>query len=94
MERRAEKIPYRFPVTVHYIDQGLEYLRYVERDREPANTCVDLWRGMKDLNIPQEFLEEGGAEFAPMSTTRDLNVALRYALLGNSATLFCLKTEN
>ena len=36
----------------------------------------DLWRGMRNAEMPEEFLNLGGTELAPMSTTTDLAVAL------------------
>ena len=36
------------------------------------------WRGMRDLVVTRHFLESGGSELAPMSTTADLDVAVRY----------------
>ena len=39
-----------------------------------------LWRGMRDMTVDiEKFMVEGGSEFAPMSTTREKDVALSYA---------------
>ena len=38
----------------------------------------DLWRGMRNAEMPDEFLELGGTELAPMSTTTSLDVAMQY----------------
>ena len=89
--RRGEAFP--FPVTVYYIEEALSQLRHDEQGRTGANQAIDLWRGMRDVKIPEKFLSEGGAELAPMSTTSDVRVALRYALRGTTATLFCVKAE-
>ena len=88
--RRARGEEFPFPVTAHFIQEALNRLRFgVQDSRQP----MDLWRGMADVSFPPEFLQDGGAELAPMSTTSDLQVALRYSLQGNSATLFCIKAE-
>jgi hypothetical protein len=52
---------------------------------------VDLFRGMRDLKLSAGFLEEGGVEIAPMSTTTDLNVAVDYAVRGSKAASLILK---
>ncbi|KAJ1489217.1 hypothetical protein T484DRAFT_1780562 [Baffinella frigidus] len=65
---------------------------------------VILWRGLKDvqvpnlphpyiLKVPQEFVEIGGTEFAPMSTTTDVKTALMFSA-GGSSVLFRLCTTN
>ena len=38
-----------------------------------------LWRGMRGLIPTPHFLKHGGCEIAPMSTTNDLSIAVRYA---------------
>ena len=40
----------------------------------------DLWRGMRDLRVNEAWLEAGGTENAPMSTTEDFKVAVEYAM--------------
>ena len=40
----------------------------------------DLWRGMRDLRVDEAWLEAGGTELAPMSTTEDFKVAVEYAM--------------
>ena len=43
-----------------------------------ATDGVVLWRRMRDRKVPDAFLAQGGAEKAPMSTTHDLEVAVRH----------------
>ena len=45
-----------------------------------AHAVRYLWRGMRNLQVSDTFVTEGGTEIAPMSATADLSVALRYAL--------------
>jgi hypothetical protein len=46
-----------------------------------ANDVI-LWRGMKNLPATDEFMRRGGTELAPMSTTTDIDTAVRYARAG------------
>ena len=48
---------------------------------------------MKGVTVPEEFLAQGGTEYAPMSTTDDLKVAMQYSASSN-AVLLRLRTEN
>ena len=45
-----------------------------------SNTTVVLYRGMKAMEVQDNFLQQGkgGTELAPMSTTRSLKVAMQY----------------
>ena len=43
--------------------------------------------------MPAEFLREGGSEFAPMSTTYSLRIAMEYSASHNSV-IFRLRTDN
>merc|ERR1711871_1110067 len=90
-DRLKRKEAFPFPVTVKYIEDALAQLRHGEQGKADKNEAMDLWRGMRDIEIPEEFLRDGGAELAPMSTTSNLEVALRYALRGTTVTLFCVK---
>jgi hypothetical protein len=39
---------------------------------------------MKDLHATNAFMRRGGTELAPMSTTTDLDIAVRYARAGRN----------
>ena len=56
---------------------------------EQANSSVTLYRGMKHMQVQDNFLQrgKGGTELAPMSTTSDLTVAMMYAASENSLLL-------
>ena len=41
---------------------------------------MDFWRGMRNRKVPEEFLERGGTELAPMSTTSNLVIAMQYSV--------------
>ena len=70
-------------------------LRAVDAQGEDANKEIELYRGMKNVGIADEFLREGGTEVAPMSTTADLKIALKYSASKQSqGVLFRLKTNS
>ena len=37
-----------------------------------------LYRGLRNVSVPDEFMSRGGSELGMMSTTSDLSVAMRY----------------
>jgi hypothetical protein len=77
-DRRMKGEPHPLPITVAFIREGLRKLRAVAATRsEQANQQVDLYRGMKDVAVPADFLDKGGTELAPMSTTSNLKVRRR-----------------
>ena len=90
----SAKQPHPLPVTMHLLKEGIEQLRAVEANSATANEKVILWRGMKDVQVPKKFTDKGGgAEKAPMSTTRDLKVAVQYSS-SNCSVMFKLVTES
>ena len=69
---------------------ALGKLRAVEADQNSGKTAmrrVYLYRGMKDVTAPADFMAQGGTELAPMSTTSDLSVAMRYSASSTSVLL-------
>lgn len=72
--------PHPLAVTVAFINEGLKRLRAVSARADDAYRSIDLWRGMRDLHVTGEFMARGGTEQAPMSTTRCLDVAVRYSV--------------
>ena len=52
-----------------------------------------LYRGMQNLQATTAFMQRGGSELAPMSTTTELAIAARYARGGGSALIFRLTTS-
>jgi hypothetical protein len=43
---------------------------------------------MRDLHATDAFMRRGGTKLAPMSTTTDLDIAVRYARAGRGARVF------
>jgi ankyrin repeat protein len=63
------------------IDEAIrKQLTWGAEDKDAASEEVVLWRGFSDLKISDEFKKFGGTEFAPMSTTTDVRVAVGYAI--------------
>ena len=88
--------PHPLPVTVALIRDALGKLRAVEADQnsgEGAMRRVYLYRGMKDVAAPADFMAQGGTELAPMSTTSSLGVAMRYSA-SSASVLLRLITES
>jgi hypothetical protein len=71
--------PHPFPVTMYLLTEGIKQLRAVEGQSATANAKVVLWRGMRNVEVPSQFLKDGGAEKAAMSTTSDMKVAVMYS---------------
>jgi hypothetical protein len=76
---RGEPCP--LPVTTHYATSGIKKLRGPLS--ESNHEVINLWRGMKNKNVAANFMLEGGTEFGFMSTTTDLEVAVRYSISQN-----------
>ena len=45
-----------------------------------SKSAARLWRGVSGKLLPDDFLQKGGIEFAPMSTTQSLETAITYSL--------------
>lgn len=92
-ERIARREPHPLPLTVVLIKNAVGKLRVVEATGEDANKTVDLYRGMRNVTTPAEFMQRGGTELAPMSTTSNVSIALGYSA-SSSGVLFRLRTHS
>ena len=90
--QRTDKHPY--PATVMLLTEALRKLRIIGAKSPDANKHIDLWRGMRDLDVAAAFGENGGTELAPMSTTTDLKVAIGYSEGGQTELLLKLSTAS
>ena len=92
---------------VCWLTKAIKKLRTVAAEREKeerkkaekeksadANIAMDFWRGMGDVDLLEKFLKEGGTERAPMSTTLDPRIALKYASKGRVAVLLRIRTSS
>ena len=50
--------------------------------------------GIREVHLTEEFKEIGGTELAPMSTTRDLEVALQYGTCDTGSVLFRIEVPD
>ena len=71
---RGEPCP--LPVTTYFAWNGIKKLRALHVE---SGEMV-LWRGMRNREVANGFMQQGGTELAFMSTTSDLNVAVRYCI--------------
>ena len=87
--------PHPFPVTIAFLRDAIGQLRAVgaREDDQSASTRLDLWRGMRDTHVTDSFLQRGGTELAPMSTTTKLEVAVQYSAAASSL-LFKIRTDS
>jgi hypothetical protein len=81
--------PCPLPVLTYFAWTGIKKLRalYV------GSGTKSLWRGMRNLDVADEFMKEGGTEMAFMSTTTDLSVAVRYCLSNQSLIFKVVSTD-
>ena len=91
------KAAHPFPVTIAFLREAIGKLRAIGAQHDTnevrTQTKLDLWRGMRDTVPTDAFLQDGGTELAPMSTTSKLEVALQYSA-AESSLLFKLRTDS
>ena len=80
LARRERGEPHPLPVTVMLISKGVSKLRAVSNISEESPwKDIDLYCGMRNRELPEEFFPRGDTRLDLMSTTPYLDVALRYA---------------
>jgi len=89
------KRPHPLPITMTFLSEAIKKLRAVHASRPEATKELCLWRGMRNLQLAGEFIDElrGGTEVSPMSTTSDIRVAARYGI-SDCSLLFKVKVNN
>ena len=94
--RRTQRQQHKLSVLVFVLAGAIKKLRAWAADAADAQCPKDLYRGMSNREIFDTFMERGGTELAPMSSTGDLRVALQYSQgpEGTINTLLLLRTEN
>ena len=68
-----------FAVTIAFINDGIKRLRAIARPESGPSTALRLWRGMRNVQAPDELRRTGGTELAMLSTTTDLETAVRFS---------------
>ena len=81
------------PFTCLLIEEAVLKLRAVGAKGAGKNAEISLWRGLKNVQMQDEFMQDGGTELAPMSTTTDVKVAIQYSMSDNCI-LFKLLTKS
>ena len=92
--RRERNEPHPLPLTCSLVDKAVGKLRAIGAYSEHASDAIDLWRGLRNVKVPDAFRTRGGTELAPMSTTNDLKVAIRYGATGDECILLKLRTRS
>jgi len=69
-------------------------LRAVGAGAADASERRDFWRGLRNVALPDGFHQTGGTEYAPLSTSSDLEVALHYSDAAQERLLFKLTTAS
>jgi hypothetical protein len=88
----TEANPHPYAATTYYIHDGIMKLRATRAG--DATAVRTFWRGMSDMGVTDEFLEQGGTEMACMSTTEYLAVARAFAGVGEVANPLLLKVQS
>ena len=78
-QRRTDGAPHKLAVTVFTLTGAIKKLRAWAGNAPDAQSPMDLFRGLGNRQIFAEFMAQGGTEFAPMSSTGELCVALKYS---------------
>ena len=71
--------PHPFAATTCFISDGIKKLRAASLSKGAHNDTEVYWRGIRDKGLQEQFLEEGGTEFACVSTTESKDVAVAFA---------------
>ena len=77
-DRDPQRPPHPFPITINFIKSAIGKLRAVEASSGDKGK-IDLWRGMKNLKLTDNFRTNGGTELACMSTSTNKEVVAEYA---------------
>ena len=79
-DRHNRRIPCPLPVTTHFAAIGIKKLRKLN----VSAGAMTMWRGMRNIEVADNFMTEGGTELAFMSTTTNLEIAMQYSLSAHS----------
>jgi hypothetical protein len=86
--------PHPQPVTIAFLTDGIKKLRAVGAEASDKLEGKDFYRSMRGARLTKEFLDNGGTELAPMSTSSDLSVALHYSGDAETRLIFKLVTSS
>ena len=83
--------PHPFAATTYYIHDAIAKLRLTRAD--DATAVHTFWRGLDDMAVSEDFMAQGGTEIGCMSTTDSVDVARKFARLGEKPNPLLLKVE-
>ena len=86
-DRFNNQRPHHFPVTVKLIAEAAGQLKVVNSRAADAAQPRELYRGLRNVAPPDEFMRDGGTELGMMSATLDANVAVRYSAAAHGVVL-------
>jgi len=86
---RMETAGHKFSSTIHLIVSGVEKLK----DAQDCDANAWLYRGLDGGELPPAFWEQGFSEFAFMSMTTSLDVAIDYSGIKKGKTSTVLATR-
>jgi hypothetical protein len=75
---RNQEKPHPFAATTIFLSEALKKLRSVHAGQE-ASEHHEFWRGMKNLQLTEDFMKHGGTELGCMSTSTDKDIVASYA---------------
>ena len=79
MREEPPQQPHPFAATTYFINEGIKMLRAVAASLPDAHTRRTFGRGMKDLALTMACMNNGGTEFACMSTSASQDIAVSFA---------------
>jgi hypothetical protein len=96
LDRRADKKRHKLAVLVFVLPGAIKKLRAHAANNDSGKEPLELFRGMSNKELFDTFMVEGGSELAPMSSTAELWVALKYSQgpARSISTLLWIRTEN
>ena len=103
LDRRADKKPHNLAVLVFILAGAMKKQRAHAANSDSGSEPLELFRGMSNKEIFNRFIQssaveliEAISELAPMSSTTELWVALKYSQgpAGSISTLLWIRTEN
>jgi hypothetical protein len=93
MKRKARGEAHPLPLTTSLLEKAVGKLRAVGATGRASHASIDLWRGLRNVTVASDFLDTGGTELGPMSTTSDLHVALQYMGVNDTSKNLLLKVR-
>ena len=93
MDRLKNRKAHPLPIMVWLLSSAVKKMRTAFADSAAAKTNFDLYRGMDNVELEADFVQKGGTELSPMSTTEDLKIAIQYASKGTCSVLLRIRTS-